>query len=347
MIYIGKNYDWNSEDDVPNDYLDNPNVEKLRKYKLPVIDNVAVLFRGLNLSVADAKKFFYSNYRRTLLYRSFELPKKKGGTRKISVPIPELMNVQKAINTVILNKFQMSSYCVGFKKNMTLVDNARPHLGAQTLLKFDLRDFFGSITYEQVYKQFKFYGYGNLVSKLLCMLCLDGEFKVPQGAPTSPTLSNLVALKMDKRIGGYCAKRNLVYTRYADDISISAKNKLSKIDIACIHNVVKKIVEEEGFLLNEEKTHCFFEGQQMRITGVVINDNLINPPKKILNEIDNALYYIKKFGLKDHLKRINCEKDNYVDHLLGLISYVYMINKDKGINFFKLFYSIPEGKLNA
>ncbi len=116
MIYIGKNYDWNSEDDVPNDYLDNPDVEKLRKYKLPVIDNVAVLFRGLNLSVADAKKFFYSNYRRTLLYRSFELPKKKGGTRKISVPIPELMNVQKAINTVILNKFQMSSYCVGFKK---------------------------------------------------------------------------------------------------------------------------------------------------------------------------------------------------------------------------------------
>ena len=342
MIYIGENYDWNSNDDIPNDYLDNPNIEKLRKYKLPVIDNVAVLFRSLNLSVADAKKFFYSKYRRTLLYRSFELSKKKGGTRKISVPIPELMNVQKAINTVILNEFHMSSYCVGFKKNMSLVDNAKPHLGAQTLLKFDLKDFFGSITFEQVYKQFKFYGYGNLVSKLLCMLCLDGEFKVPQGAPTSPTLSNLVALKMDKRIGGYCAKRNLVYTRYADDISISSKNKLSKIDIACIHNVVKKIVEEEGFLLNEEKTHCFFEGQQMRITGVVINDNLIKPDlilvdggliqinacKEILDNLclDIPVYGMQKndkhriCALVSDEKEIEIEKDSNLFHFLEKIS---------------------------
>lgn len=206
MIYIGDNYDWNKESHIPTYYLDNPNVERLKMYKLPVIENVVVLFKALNLSLVSAKKFFYPKYRRTFLYRNFDLPKKKGGSRKISVPIPELMTIQKAINSVILNSFKMSDYSTGFKKNKSLVDNARPHLGAKTLIKFDIHDFFGSITYKQVVKQFKFYGYGNKVSELLTLLCVDYNDKLPQGAPTSPSLSNLVSLRMDKRIGEYCKK---------------------------------------------------------------------------------------------------------------------------------------------
>lgn len=345
MIYIGDKFDWNKEDNVPAYYLDNPNIERLKMYNLPVIDNVAVLFKSLNLSVANAKKFFYPTYRRTFLYREFDLPKKKGGSRVISVPIPELMTIQKAINSVILNSFKMSRYCTGFKKNMSLVDNAKPHLGAKTLLKFDIHDFFGSITYKKVFKQFKFYGYGNKVSELLTLLCVDYKDRLPQGAPTSPTLSNLVSLRMDKRIGEYCKKHNFIFTRYADDITISSKNRLSKQEINQIHFILKEILEDEGFSLNEKKTHCFYEGHKMKVTGVVINNNLMNPDKIILKEIDNAIYFIEKYGLKSHLERINNVKENYLNHLLGLISFVYMINPNIGKKYMERFNNIPKEKL--
>ena len=346
MIKIEEDFfDWNKSNNIPDSYLDNPNKERLTEYKLPVIDNVATLFKALNLSVADAKKFFYPYCRRTFLYRSYQMPKKLGGSREISIPIPELALVQKAINNVILNKFQMSSYCTGFKKNMSLIDNAKPHLNCKTLLKFDVKDFFGSIRYNKVYKQFKFYGYGNKVARLLTLLCVDADDKLPQGAATSPTLSNLVCLRLDKRIGLLCKKLGYNYTRYADDITISSNTKLGKYEINYIKDTINLIVEEEGFKLNEKKTHVFKEGQQLVVTGIHINNGVMKPSKSIINEIENAFYFISKFGLEDHLKHIKCEKSNYLGHIYGLISYVYMINPQKGLEYYDKLSTIVAGEL--
>lgn len=350
MITIG-NYDWNNENiPVPDEYQDNPNVERLKKNNLPIIRNIAELFRCFNLSISSAKKLFYPSCRRTFLYRNYELPKKKGGTRTISVPIPELMAIQRAINSVILSEFKMSSFCTGFKRHVSLVDNAKPHLGANTLLKFDIHDFFGSIKFSQVFKQFIYYGYGKKVSELLTLLCVDSEGKLPQGAPTSPALSNLVSLKMDKRIGEFCSKNELIFTRYADDITISSKKDLDLEEINKIKFVIGKIIEDEGFELNDSKTHYFLKGQNMNVTGVCIDNHNLNPSRKILNEIDNALHYIKEYGVSEHLIKSKLVLDSYnaetyIHRLLGLISYVYMINPKKGERYFKKFNMIPEEKL--
>lgn len=263
------------------------------------------------------------------------MPKKKGGYREISVPCIELMDVQRVINSVILSKFSMSGWSTGFKKNISLVENARPHLGAKTLIKMDITDFFGNITYKKINKQFKYYGYGNKVSQLLSWICVDSNDKLPQGAPTSPALSNLVCVLLDKRIGAYCQKYGLTYTRYADDITITSKKKLSKNDYNDVIKFVTMVVCEEGFQVNGDKTHVFFEGQRMSVTGISINNGILKPSKKIIKELDDALYFITKYGMENHLEKINCHKTNYEGHLLGLASYVYMIDNDLGAKYLK------------
>lgn len=139
-------------------------------------------------------------------------------------------------------------------------------------------------------------------------------------------------------------KNNLVFTRYADDITISSTDKLNKDKIQKIHYIINQILEDEGFKLNEDKTHCFCEGQCMKVTGVLINNGVMKPDKKILKEIDDALYYISKYGLKSHLEKINSVSDNYIEHLLGIISFINMVNKDIGKNLMERFKKISKEK---
>ena len=323
-------FDWNVSDTIPEDYLDNPNVERLNYYNLPVINNLVVLFKALNLTLNDMKMLFYSNNRRVFLYRTVEIPKKCGGTRVLSIPNNKLKSIQSAINKVILSKFNMSKYATGFVKGKSIYDNAIPHVNAKTLIKIDIKDFFPSINFYQVFKQFSFFGYGKKVSNVLTRICVDADMKLPQGAPTSPALSNFICLKLDTRISAYCSKNGLIFTRYADDITISSSNKLNKNEIFRIKNLISEILKDEGFEMNHKKFHYFYQGSRFLITGIVSNDKLSVPKEKI-REIDNAIRYIKRYGIEDHMNHIQCLKDNYIGHLYGIASFIYMINKEKGI----------------
>lgn len=323
-------FDWNVYDTIPEDYLDNPNVARLNYYNLPVIDNLVVLFKALNLTLNDVKMLFYSKNRRAFLYRNVEISKKNGGTRILSVPNDKLKSIQSAINKVILSKFNMSKYAMGFVKGKSIYDNAIPHVNAKTLIKIDIKDFFPSINFYQVFKQFLFFGYGKKVSNALARICVDADMKLPQGAPTSPALSNFICLKLDARISAYCEKNELIFTRYADDITISSYNKLNKNEILRIKNMISTILMDEGFIMNQQKFHYFYQGSRFIITGIVANEKITVPKEKI-REIDNAIRYINKYGLEDHMNHIQCFKDNYIGHLYGLASFIYMVDKEKGI----------------
>lgn len=323
-------FDWNVSDDIPEEYLDNPNVKRLNYYNLPIIDNLVVLFKALNLTLNDVKMLFYSNNRRAFLYRNVEISKKNGGIRVLNVPNDKLKSIQSAINRVILSKFNISRYATGFVKGKGICDNAIPHIKAKTLMKIDIKDFFPSINFYQVFKQFLFFGYGKKVSNVLARICVDANMKLPQGAPTSPALSNLICLKLDARISAYCEKKSLIFTRYADDITISSNSKLSKNEILKIKNIISVILLDEGFVMNQQKFHYFYQGSRFLITGIVANEK-ISVPKEKIREIDNAIRYINKYGLEDHMKHIKCLNDNYIGHLYGLASFIYMIDKEKGI----------------
>ena len=227
----------------------------------------------------------------------------------------------------------MPNSCIGYMRGKSIVDNAIPHLEAKTLRKFDIKDFFPSIKLPKVVGQFRYFGYGPNVSKYLGYLCVNKVYSLPQGAPTSPMLSNLVCIRLDNRIEAFCKKLNLSYTRYADDITISSKEKLSTSRCEYIKNFIDKVITEEGFTPNQEKYRKFVNGQSLKVTGITVNTKM-NVDKKIIRELENAIRYISRYGLEIHLDRIEFnEHIDYVNHLYGLAFYIKMVDSEKGKKF--------------
>lgn len=308
---------------------DNVNIKRLNEYKLPVIINVNQLVDILGISKQQEKIYFYKESRKECLYKIVEIPKRSGGIRKLEIPIESLKIIQKSINNVILSKFKMSKEANAYIKKRSIVTNAIPHVWAKTIIKIDIKDFFPSINFKHVYGQFRYFGYGKNVAKYLALLCVDGNLKLPQGAPTSPTLSNLISVHMDSRIRGYCAKYNYSYTRYADDITISTKEKLNLSTIMSVKNFVFMILRDLEFEPNEEKFKFFYNGAKLQVTGVVVN-NKLSVHKEKIRELDNAIRYISKYGLIEHMKYLKIDNNNYIGHLYGLAYYIKMIDQVKG-----------------
>lgn len=308
---------------------DNTNIERLKQYKLPVITNINQLVNALCISEEQEKIFFYKELRKKYLYRIVRIPKRSGGIRELEIPIESLKIIQKSINVVILSRFKMSKEANAYIKKRSIVTNAAPHVGAKTIIKIDIKDFFPSINFKHVYGQFRYFGYGENVSKYLSLLCVDGDLKLPQGAPTSPTLSNLISVYMDSRISGYCVKYNYSYTRYADDITISSKEKLPFYIIMSIKNFIFMILRDLGFEPNETKFKYFYNGSRLEVTGINVNSKLSVPKDKI-REMENAIRYIDKYGLENHMQYLKINKKDYVGHLYGLAYYIKMIDKKKG-----------------
>lgn len=262
-------------------------------------------------------------------YKTFFIPKKSGGTRKIEAPNDELKAIQLWIKENILDKFSVSQYAKGFVKGVSIYDNALQHTKKELVINIDLKDFFPSIGYNEVYKVFKYIGYTESVSKLLTNLCTNPYNVLPQGSPASPVLSNLVSLKLDKRLGCLAKKIGADYTRYADDITFSGKKSIKKYI-----EVIKKIISEEGYTINEEKFRLQYYYQRQEVTGLVVN-NGVTVPERYIKELENAIYYCKKYGVVDHMKHIDCEKGFYKEHLYGLAYFVKMVDTKKGTNYLK------------
>ena len=215
---------------------------------LPMFDDIETLAEETRLT--EKLVFFLTEEEAKGRYKKFYIPKKDGTSREINAPCMSLKVIQRWVLENILYKVRVSQYSIGFAKNgkgSPLVQCAERHKNNLYILKMDLKNFFTSVKRGRVYNQFLQLGYNTYASNLLTNICtLDGS--LPQGAVTSPYLANLVCFKMDIRIAGYCNKRDITYTRYADDLVFSCDNRdmLRKI-----YGMIKKIVEDEGFVVNE------------------------------------------------------------------------------------------------
>jgi len=181
---------------------------------IPVILNLDHLAYLLNIE----KEIIWSIVRFTeRYYRSFSIPKWDGTTRNIVAPYPVLYYAQKWILESILNNVSLHESAFGFVKKRSIVGNAKAHLGKKCLLKMDIKDFFPSINLKRVISIFLVFGYPHKISYFLAkMCCNDGS--LPQGSPTSPCISNIVAKRLDARLFSIGRKYQLTYTRYADDL---------------------------------------------------------------------------------------------------------------------------------
>lgn len=259
-------------------------------------------------------------------YRVFKVTKKQGGEREIAEPLPSLKEIQRWILDNILYKCEVSRFAKGFIPKVSIRDNARFHRNQPLVLSLDIKDFFPSIKIGRVYNYFRRLGYQRHVLYLLTHLCtLNGS--LPQGSPTSPTLSNLIVLRMDRRFAGFALKEKIRYTRYADDITFSGKFQVGRII-----RFARKVVAEEGLELNEEKTRLMQRHQRQEVTGIVVNEKL-QAPRKDRRELRKIMFFIEKYGLDSHIRHTQNFRINYVKHLLGIANFFLFVNpKDKDAN---------------
>ena len=252
-------------------------------------------------------------------YRYYKIPKKNGDFRQISEPLPSLKEIQKWILDNILVNVGTSVYAKAYIKNKSIKDNARFHRKQKVLLSLDIKNFFDSISSDKIFDIFWNLGYKeDVVVMLTNLCCLNGS--LPQGAPTSPMLSNIVLEDFDNEIGLYAIEQKIRYTRYADDMTFSGDFNAGKVI-----SKVKRQLNDLGLKLNDEKTRTRGRGQRQEVTGIVVNEKM-QLPRSERKKIRQEMHYIIKYGLESHLEYCKIEKANYISHLKGKIEYGLFVN---------------------
>ena len=257
-------------------------------------------------------------------YTQFYIKKRSGGVRIITAPQGQLRAMQQTIYQRVLLLANVHPAVTGFCPGKSVSDNARVHLGRKNVLKVDLHDFFPSIRSPKVRATYREMGYSRPIAKVLAELCCCNRC-LPQGAPTSPALSNIIAYPMDKKMMALADEYGLVYTRYADDLTFSGdflpKDKvLSRID---------QVIREEGFTMNVKKTRFLPEHKRKIITGVSVSSGTkMTIPKTKKREIRKNVHYVLTKGLASHQEHIGSTDPVYLKRLLGNLCYWRSIEPD-------------------
>lgn len=282
-------------------------------------------------------------------YKYFAIKKRRGGLRRIMSPYSELRDVQTWIKENILDKIELPNCVKAFVKGRNIMENAKMHEGRKYILKVDITNFFESIRVRQVYVAFRKMGYDRSVAAWLANLCtakiedykyeqLEDQEEIQklfndlyhksepflvQGAPTSPGLANIICNRMDKRMMGLANKHGFTYSRYADDMTFSAdkKDRLPKV------SMIRKIVETEGFHLNEEKIELLHEGNRQIVTGLLV-DNHVRVPGRYKKDIKRHIHFCLKYGGRDHFHRIAPGKAFGKEWLAGRIRYIHSVEPE-------------------
>ncbi len=342
--------------------------EKSNEKNFPVVFSLAHL-ANLSRTLYSDLHIFVSRtviQRKDFPYKNFPIAKRTGGKRWISIPTPALMAVQYWINQNILNKAIPHSAAYAYVPNRKIIQHAQRHCGAAWLIKIDIKDFFGNISERQVFDVFLELGYPKLLSFEMARLCTrvtpnrkgkrwrntvtehtisgyDSKFvgSLPQGAPTSPALSNLVCMSLDKKLTSFALSQGATYSRYADDLCFSLLSGCRK-NALYIKKEISKILREHGFSDNSKKTRIVPPGARKILTGLIINDELPKIPKEIRDAVRMHLYYAKKNGIASHCTARGFRSViGFKNYLSGMIGYISSINPQQGKKSRIEFNSLP------
>ncbi len=318
--------------------------ERLAQHGLPRFDKPLELASAMGLTLGQLRFLAFARKTgRVSHYVHFTLPKKSGGTRSIYAPKRRLKAAQHWILQNLLNNVTLDAAAHGFRTARSIVSNAKPHIGADIVINFDLENFFPTITYRRIKGVWRALGYGEAVATVLALLCtapdfaeveLDGQTyfiatgarHLPQGAPTSPALTNILCRRMDRRLSAHAESLgDVLYTRYADDLTFSVRGAaMAKLPKLC--REVRNIVAHEGLTVNEGKTRVLRRGRQQEVTGVVVNDKL-SIDRKTLHRFRATLYQIEQEGPAG--KHWGQSHDLFAA-LMGYANFVKMVDDVKG-----------------
>ena len=304
-------------------YSNNTVIDSLN---LPMMTNFDELTEHLRLS---ANLVYWLTAESTPKYTIFRIPKKDGSSREICAPVYSLKIVQRWVLNNILYKIKVSPHSFGFLKDgkgSPLVKCAEKHKNNLYVLKLDIKSFYPSIKREKVYYEFTNIGYNSSVANLLTNICVYNG-SLPQGAVTSAYLANIICRNLDFRIAGYCNRRDIAYTRYADDLTFSSDNR---VVLKSIYSTIRKILLSEGFQLNEKKTLFLSPRCRKRVLGVTINDNSIKAPKELKRTIRSMIYnsfltqdYTSNARIKGYISYVNSIEHGFIKRIRDYIMSIY------------------------
>lgn len=295
----------------------------INSLKLPQFESIDELSELTRLS---SRLLYCLSMKTNHYYTIRQIKKQNGGFREISIPSYTLHIVQRWILVEILNKILPTNRAMAFRKGKDFGHKQNAFYHADTLygLTLDLKDFFPSITSNKIYTIFSDLGYNNFAATILTNLCtLNG--KLPQGSACSPALSNIICITLDKRLIGLCEKRGIRYSRYADDMYFSCDDKALLLKN---RPIIKKIIEDEDFIINEKKTHFHTPSNKKQVTGITVSPTDIEDyielkaPKKLKQKIREEIFICLISGQYENK-----------EHILGEIAYVNYIEKENKRNY--------------
>lgn len=333
---------------------------------LPVIFSLEHFAQQVGLPIKIIEAIIKNRFTQYTRYRITK-KKKDDEYRYLMSPDSKLLYIQKWINKNILQKVPLSKYCTAYSTNSSPYQNAQIHSNANQILRVDLLKFFDTITETRVQNTFKNLGYEKQLAlqfaqltttkhnkgfwnnlskenKPILKFILDQDLAVlPQGAPSSPQLSNIIASGLDSKFQKLCEPLKCRYSRYADDMIFSTTKKNG--DLPTIDDI-KKIVAEESFFINDKKTRIFKRGTKQYVTGFTVTHSA-KVPKKLRKEIFMHLFFARKFGPHNHLKTWIKKQGipsetiyNFQNWIFGKICFVFSADPEVGKKMFDLYHTI-------
>ncbi len=318
--------------------------QRLQQHGLRKLETPLDLALAMGIALPELRFLaFHRRVSRISHYRRFAIAKKSGGERIISAPMPRLKRSQYWVLDNLLTKAAIHPAAHGFVAGRSIVSNAAPHVGQAVVINLDLKDFFPSIGLARIKGVFRTLGLSEQVATVLALLCteapteqvsVDGEHffvatgqrVLPQGAPTSPALTNILCRRLDARLQACAAKLGFAYTRYADDLTFSGDPAAAKLAGKLLWRA-KQIVIDEGFTPHPQKQQVMRASQHQEVTGIVVNQRP-TVQRETLKRFRATLFQVEKDGPEGKHWHGN---PNVLDALVGYAQFVRMVDADKGL----------------
>ncbi len=343
IIHLGEGVFWN--DDAKADKWDTPNgPERAAENELPSLDTPKQLAEALGLTIAELRAMAYHRDAATMIhYVRFIIPKRDGTARPIWAPLPRLKATQRRILHHIAERLPVHGSAQGFLAGRSILTNAAVHTNARIVVKMDVEQFFPTITWRRVKGIFRKAGYRESIATLLALLCTESPREIvelegkkyfvalgprclPQGAPTSPALTNALCLRLDRRLAALAAKAGWRYSRYADDLTFSLPAGAADSAPDGLIRTVAKIAADEGLAIKDSKTRVIRSGRRQTVTGLVVNgDAAPRTPRKLRRELRAAVFN-RKAGKP-------LQAGETLARLQGYAAYIFMTDPKLGAHY--------------
>ncbi len=307
---------------------------------LPVMHTSADVAEQMGIKLTALRWLTYHRRGATVVhYHRFSIDKKTGGVRFISAPKPALAHAQRWILENILERLEVEPDAHGVIRERSIVSNAAPHVGKEVVVNLDLKEFFPSITFRRVKGLFQKLGYGEHVATVLGLVCTEpprvaaevdgkvyhvalGQRILPQGACTSPAITNALCRRLDRRLAGLAKKHNFHYTRYADDLTFSGDRPAV---VGRLLRSTRTILQDEGFTEHPRKTRVMRRSNRQEVTGVTVNARP-TVSRSEYRKLKAILHNVAKHGLESQNREGH---PNFAAYLNGRVEFVCMVDPER------------------